>query len=440
MMFLLLVVMFLGVLAFFEPCTIATHTLFSARAHKKDRLAKWSDLFQIWLVRGLTVSFLFVAATLFTHKPMINPVVASGVLVLMALVYLVSRQFYLPIPHLKVYRFLPFSSQFSDGVKLGLTLPACTLPLMVIMTVLVIRLNAVPVAILAGFVFATFFTLPILVTTLTGIGDKGKTFLSTAANVSTHVTAFLLLAAALYLIYPVVDISDFALENTFKQASWAGIGLAFMAGLVFSFNPVSFASIPVMLVYVTRSSDKNKALSLAGAFIAGLVITHVSLGVIAALGGDWVKGLLGRQWGLFLGPILIVLGLMWAGWLRLKLPWFSMKGKKVSGHWGAFLLSIPFSVAICPFCAPALLIALTASSIIGSVWFGAGLLLSFAIGRSIPIIIGAWSMSWLERLQSVAKYHHAFEVIGGVVMILSGLYLLNEYFYVLPSLTLMATS
>jgi cytochrome c-type biogenesis protein len=186
-----------------------------------------------------------------------------------------------------------------------------------------------------------------------------------------------------------------------------------------------------VLAYVTRAHEKRQALSLAAVFIVGLVLTHIVLGVAAASGGDWVKHVMGREWGLLLGPLLILLGMIWAGWLKLRLPWIALRGRRVTGHWGAFLLSIPFSVAICPFCAPALLVMLTTSASIGSVVFGAALLLSFALGRSIPILLGAWSMGWLESLQVVGKHHHVVEMFGGVVLILSGFYMLNEYRYLM---------
>jgi cytochrome c-type biogenesis protein len=297
--------------------------------------------------------------------------------------------------------------------------------------VLAISVDSLTLTIVSALVFATLFTLPIVVAVFAGINDSGKDFLGKAANGTPYLTAILLFAAAAYLMFPEIDLSRQALQETFQQASFAGIGIAFLAGFVFSFNPVSFASIPVVLAYVTRAHEKRQALSLGGAFILGLIVTHVLLGIAAASGGEWVKGIMGRQWGLLLGPLLIITGLMWPGWLKLKLPWFSMRGKKVTGHWGAFLLAIPFSVAICPFCAPALLVALTASAAIGSISFGAFLLLAFALGRSIPILLGAWSVGWLESLQVVARHHHGFEIIGGVTLILTGLYMLNEYLFII---------
>jgi cytochrome c-type biogenesis protein len=107
------------------------------------------------------------------------------------------------------------------------------------------------------------------------------------------------------------------------------------------------------------------------------------------------------------------------------------RAKRANNGWGAFLLGIPFSVAVCPFCTPALLVMLTAAAGIGSVSFGFALLLAFALGRSIPIALGAASMGWLESLQMFARHQKALEIIAGVTLIATGLYLLNEYFFII---------
>lgn len=433
---LLLTAVVLGTLAFFEPCTIATHTLFAARAHQKKTVSRMIDIFLIWAARSALLVILFVAATLLTEVleisvPEITSVTASIILAVMATVYLISRRVYIPVPHLEFFRLLPFSSRLPDSIRLGLTAPACTLPLLVILILLVVSVNSQLMAVIAALLFSTLFSVPVLFAAIAGISESGKDFLSKAASGTPYLTAVLLFGAAIYLLLAEINIDKQSMEAVMTQASFAGIGIAFIAGFIFSFNPVSFASIPVVLAYVTRAHEKKQALSLGTAFIFGLVLTHVALGVITAMGGEWVKAIMGRQWGLFLGPLLITLGLMWAGWINIKLPWISMRAKKVTGHWGAFLLAIPFSIAICPFCAPALLVMLTASAAIGSVVFGAGLLFAFALGRSIPILLGAWSIGWLESLQVVGKHRRGFEMTGGIVLILSGLYMLNEYLFII---------
>ena len=219
-----------------------------------------------------------------------------------------------------------------------------------------------------------------------------------------------------------------SLRLALNEPSLLGLGVAFTAGFLFSVNTVAIAAIPVTLAYVTKAQAPRRAFLLGGAFIAGLLVTHIVLGVAAALGGEWVKSAMGREWGLALGPVLIALGLMWPGWLRLRIPYFSMRGQIVSGPWGAFLLAIPFSVAICPFCTPALLVTLTAAAAIGSVPFSIALLGAFGLGRSVLIALGAVSLGWLESFQAFARWQKTFEIIGGLALIASGAYLIKEYF------------
>ncbi len=427
---LLLTATLLGLLAFFEPCTIATHTLFSVRAHQsEDNKTCCQSLLSVWLGRTALLVGLFTIAVFFTEAPQWGPYTPSIILSAMAVLYLVSRFIYIPVPHLEFFKLLPNGRNLPHGIQLGLTLPACTLPLVIVTVGMAITVDSISIAAIAGFLFATLFTLPMVIATYKGVHEYARQLLNRAAVGSPYLTAVLLFSTALYLLIPALDISSEMLKETFQTASWAGIGIAFLAGFVFSFNPVSFASIPVMLAYVTKAHEERRALLMGGAFVLGMVFTHVVLGVAAALGGEWVQGVMGRQWGILLGPILIIMGLMWSGAVNIRLPWFGVKGRKVTGIWGAFLLGIPFSVAVCPFCTPALLVTLTASAAIGSVSFGFALLFAFALGRSIPIILGAWSMGWLESLQILSRYQKWFEVTAGIVLVIAGLYLLNEYFF-----------
>jgi len=220
------------------------------------------------------------------------------------------------------------------------------------------------------------------------------------------------------------------LRAALQEASLAGLSIGFIAGFIFAFNPMVFASIPVVLAYVTKANEPRRAVLLGGAFVAGLLVTHAALGVVASLGGDWASESMGRKWGMVLGPVLIFLGLLWPGWLKVRIPWLSLRGKKVTGPWGAFVLGIPMTVALCPACTPALLVTVTASAAIGSVPFGLALLLAFGVGRSVPILLGAWGMGWLVSLTPITRYHRLVEVIGGVTLILTGLYFINEYLFI----------
>ena len=225
------------------------------------------------------------------------------------------------------------------------------------------------------------------------------------------------------------------LRQLASQSVGVASGISLLAGLFFSLSPLAIAALPVPLAYVTRAREPREAARYGLAFIAGLIAAHALLGAAAGLGGQGVQALAGRWWGLLLGPWLIVLGLLWTGWIKLPLPALGFKAKRVGSGWSAFLLGIPFSVAVCPSCTPALFVLLGAAAASGSPLFGAAMLISFAIGRAIPLAVAAATMEWIEQLKPLGRFRRAFELSGSVLLMLTGLYLLNGYFAIFPWLT-----
>lgn len=225
-----------------------------------------------------------------------------------------------------------------------------------------------------------------------------------------------------------------SLQQALQHVGAAALVVSVLTGFFFSFNPVALAAIPVSLAYVTKARAPGRALTYGGMFIAGMVLTHVLLGAAAGFGGQGVESLLGRHWGVVLGPWLILMGLMWPGWFRMPFKGLSFRVKRASGSYGAFVLGVPFAIAICPVCTPALIVLLGVVAGVGSPGWGALLLLAFALGRAVPIALGAGAMGWLERLRPLSRYQRAFDTVGGVTLILAGLYMLNAYFFFVPAL------
>lgn len=119
----------------------------------------------------------------------------------------------------------------------------------------------------------------------------------------------------------------------------------------------------------------------------------------------------------------------------MSLPALGFKARRVSTGWSAFALGVPFSVAICPSCAPALAVLLGAAAASGSPWMGLAMLASFGVGRAIPLALAAVAMEWVEHLKPLGRFRRAFELAGSVLLMLTGLYLLNGYFVFFPWLT-----
>ena len=223
-------------------------------------------------------------------------------------------------------------------------------------------------------------------------------------------------------------------RSTLEQASVVSLAIGLAIGFFFSFNPVALAAIPVSLAYVTKAQAPRRAMVLGSMFVLGMMATHALLGLAVGLGGGWIQRFIGREWGLVLGPAAIVMGLAWPGWIRLPIPHIPLRARRHASAWGAAALGASFSVAVCPACTPALVILLGIAAGVGSPLFGVLLLLAFAVGRAVPVIVGASAMGWLETRTGLSRSQRALEIGGGLVLILSGLYLLNAYFFVMPGL------
>ena len=97
---LLITAALLGLLAFYEPCTIATHTLFSVRVHRQSETGQSRPVLILWLVRSSFLAGLLMLAVLLSTPFVWNGYFPSLILALMATIYIVSRFVYLPVPHL----------------------------------------------------------------------------------------------------------------------------------------------------------------------------------------------------------------------------------------------------------------------------------------------------------------------------------------------------
>lgn len=191
----------LGALSFFEPCTIATHTLFSARSHARAWPGCCRELLLLWLTRSLLAIGLLLLAVAASTPPHWGGYLPSAILAVMATVYIVSRFLYIPVPHLEFHRLVPGGAYLPHAAQLGLTLPACTLPLFVIVLGLTITLDSYPFAVVGGLLFSSLFTLPTAVTAMTGLSAAGQRFLKASATATPYITGALLYGAAAYLLF-----------------------------------------------------------------------------------------------------------------------------------------------------------------------------------------------------------------------------------------------
>lgn len=189
----------LGFLAFFEPCTIATHTLFAAHLSRETARRRWLALAELVLSRTLLLTAIFGMAAWLGLEGF-STGTAMTMLGVLGAIYLISRRVYLPVPHLEFFRLIPGYARVPHGIRLGLTIPACTLPLVVVVGGIAALARQPDTAVLAGFAFAAMFSLPTLWSSTRQLDPAQRAFLGRVASLSPYITTLLLWGGA-FLIW-----------------------------------------------------------------------------------------------------------------------------------------------------------------------------------------------------------------------------------------------
>jgi len=132
---------------------------------------------------------------------------------------------------------------------------------------------------------------------------------------------------------------------------------AFWLGILTAISPCPMATNIAAISYVGRRVDKPSKVFLAGfIYTIGRMGTYIVLGILlvsSMLSAPGLSHLLQKYMNLFLGPLLILIGMV-----LLELISFSSRGGGISatvekkaealGIWGAGLLGIVFALSFCP--------------------------------------------------------------------------------------------
>ena len=221
----------------------------------------------------------------------------------------------------------------------------------------------------------------------------------------------------------------FLVINTWMTGSLivAAVG-CFLWGLVsVLFSPCHLASIPLVVGYVAgqgRIIHGREAARYAVAFTSGLFLTIATIGILCTLLGRML-GDVGPYWTILVGAVLIWVSLDMMGVAKCSVPGGMMGKLKVKGVGGAFLLGLAYGVlsGSCTFgfIAPILAIITIQEKILT----GVVLIVLFAIGHCLPIVVAGSSTALVQRwLENGAMRHGGtwFRKTAGVMIALLGIY------------------
>ncbi|MDP2423992.1 MAG: aromatic aminobenezylarsenical efflux permease ArsG family transporter [Bacteroidales bacterium] len=213
---------------------------------------------------------------------------------------------------------------------------------------------------------------------------------------------------------------------------------AFILGLMTAISPCPLATNISAIGYISKDlSDRRRVFWNGILYTAGRAISYTVLGIILIVvikqGASVFKiqKIVGTYGELFIGPLLIVIGVFMLGLVRINLSFLGrhssqMENKVAGGNpWGAFIMGLAFALAFCPYSGILYFGALIPLAVTSSA--GYFLPLVFAIATGLPVIIFAWILAFsLTSLGSFYNKIKTFEfwfrrIVAGI-FILIGLY------------------
>jgi len=218
---------------------------------------------------------------------------------------------------------------------------------------------------------------------------------------------------------------------------WLAVVAVFAGGLLTASNPCVLAMIPLMMSFVAGRKEERpgvgRAFFISLVFVLGLAITYTALGMAAALAGT-LYGDISGAWNWVVAGVCVVMGLHLVGVLTVPIP--SLGDRllpRTRGLAGALVMGLLFGLVSAPCAAPILVVLLTYLAGSGSsVAYGGLLLLVYALGHSVLLLVAGTSMGAARTLLENTKMTRTTAVLRKVT---GGIIILVGVFFAIQALT-----
>ncbi|HNW70170.1 MAG TPA: aromatic aminobenezylarsenical efflux permease ArsG family transporter [Bacteroidales bacterium] len=215
---------------------------------------------------------------------------------------------------------------------------------------------------------------------------------------------------------------------------------AFILGIMTAISPCPLATNITAIGFISKDIENKKKIFLNGLwYTLGRAISYTALGVILYFGASTfhIAKFFQSNGEKFLGPLLIIVGVLMLDIIKFRIPGFSRIGEKMQNRknnnwWSALLLGVVFALAFCPYSGVlyfGMLIPITISSPSGLF-----LPLVFAIATGLPVIIVAYLLAF--SISSLGGFYNKIKIfekwfrrIIAVVFIVVGFYYVYMFYF-----------
>ena len=209
------------------------------------------------------------------------------------------------------------------------------------------------------------------------------------------------------------------LVHQISQSVSFPLASAFLIGVLAAISPCPLATNIAAMAFISRRiSDRKYVVTSGLLYTLGRMTTYFIIGALVIAAGMSVPSIsrfLQDAGERFLGPLLIVVGILLLGIVRFPAfqggGWLAAMGERVArrGRMGAFLLGVIFALAFCPYTAILFFGILVPLSLESTGGFT--LPAVFAIGTGLPVILFAILLSagvtrvaaWLDKVTAAER-------------------------------------
>lgn len=200
-------------------------------------------------------------------------------------------------------------------------------------------------------------------------------------------------------------------------------------GLLTSVGPCTFLRAATLFGLVGERPEKRQGLFIAMAFVAGLIVSYVLLGLLVTFASG--LGDLTRVIYPVTGVLLVLLGLKMAKLLELP-SWrgpaflYRLRGRLTDRITvlNSFLLGATFALMVCPCCLPALLAIYAFAFANGQFAYGVILIVAFTVAHSIPLLFVGYLGRVAKQIAQARRYEATLNFLLGVLVFVTGVIVL----------------
>lgn len=215
------------------------------------------------------------------------------------------------------------------------------------------------------------------------------------------------------------------------NGSWWAFPIVFLAGFLTNLCPCNVVMVPLVIGCVggfSRGKERLRALGYSLVFAFGTMFTFCLLGVLAATAGVALTGV--QQYVLWtLAIVSFLMGLSCLNLIKIPLPGLpkpDVRTGKFRGVGAPLLLGLLGGVIATPCTTPVLLVILLYVASKQELLFGIALLITYALGYVIPLILAGVFTGFLlglDRWQQKTKYQVWISSASGFLLLTFSIYI-----------------